>query len=128
MADFPGRRACAKGIDRADRFMPSTRGYCSPSHWPSFTNESLWQMPQAWTLIRTQPGPGFGIGLSTISNGPPARVTGAARILDMIASWFVVRSVHCHGQLYTRVSLAERAAPHDQGGPRLNGLNNHQQC
>jgi hypothetical protein len=28
--------------------------------WPSFISESLWQMPQAWTSIRTQPAAGSG--------------------------------------------------------------------
>ena len=65
---------------------PGTRGNCKPGQWPSLTNESLWQMPQAWTLIRTQPAPGCGISRSTISNGPPGRLTWAARIFDIIRS------------------------------------------
>jgi hypothetical protein len=45
------------------------------------TSESLWQMPQAATLIRTVPGAGWGIGLSTISNGRFAPEISATRIV-----------------------------------------------
>src|SRR5262245_27653434 len=44
-------------------------------------------MPQAWTLIRTDPGPGSGIGRSTISNGPPAFGICATRIVAIVASF-----------------------------------------
>jgi hypothetical protein len=50
---------------------------------PFFVTESLWQTPQAWTLIRTDPAPGSGISRSTISNGPPARGTWTTRILGI---------------------------------------------
>src|SRR5712692_68418 len=43
-------------------------------------------MPQAWTLIRTQPASGWGIGRSTISNGPFGRAICAARIFGIITS------------------------------------------
>ena len=43
-------------------------------------SESLWQLPQAATLIRTQPAAGWGISRSTISNARPGRVLCAARI------------------------------------------------
>src|SRR5437773_11803969 len=59
------------------------RGYCNPGQWPSLTSESLWQMPQAWTLIRTHSGSGWGIGRSTISNGQPGRAICAARIFGI---------------------------------------------
>ena len=58
-------------------------GCLRPGQWPSFTSESLWQMPQAWTLIRAWPARGWGISRSTISNGPPGRVTWATRILGI---------------------------------------------
>src|SRR5215472_12058701 len=48
-----------------------TRGYWIPGQRPSFTNTSLWQTPQACTLMRTSPAPGFGISRSTISKSPP---------------------------------------------------------
>src|SRR5262245_36410873 len=54
-----------------------------PGHWPSLVNTSLWHTPQAWTLIRTDPGPGSGIGRSTSSRGPPGRETWATRIVAM---------------------------------------------
>src|SRR2546423_14051820 len=62
------------------------RGSCSPGNPPDFTNASLWQMPQAWTLIRTEAAFGSGIGRSTTSNGPPALETWTAFIfLDVSA-------------------------------------------
>jgi hypothetical protein len=51
---------------------------------PSLVNESLWQIPQACTLIRTDPAPGSGISRSTISKAPPGRETCIARIFDML--------------------------------------------
>src|SRR5262249_27218074 len=53
---------------------------------PSLVSESLWQMPQACTLIRTVPGPGSGIGRSTISKGPFGRETCATRIVGIFPS------------------------------------------
>jgi len=44
---------------------------------------SLKQMPQAWTLIRTCPGPGWGISRSTSSKSPPALETWTAFIFAM---------------------------------------------
>src|SRR6266852_937539 len=47
-------------------------------------------MPHAWTLIRTDPGPGSGISRSTISRGAFGWVTWTARILGItppIRSW-----------------------------------------
>src|SRR5262249_46528717 len=62
---------------------PGTRGKVMPGHWPSLVKTSLWQTPQAWTLIRTDPGPGSGIGRSTSSRGPPGRETWATRIVAL---------------------------------------------
>src|SRR5262249_33290147 len=62
---------------------PGTRGKVIPGHWPCLVKTSLWQTPQAWTLIRTDPGPGSGIGRSTSSRGPPGRETWATRIVAM---------------------------------------------
>src|SRR5580704_18045514 len=45
---------------------PGTRGYLIPGHDPSTVSASLWQTPQACTLIRTCPAPGLGISRSTI--------------------------------------------------------------
>src|SRR5262249_34179220 len=53
---------------------------------PSLVTESLWQMPQACTLIRTVLGPGSGIGRSTISKGPFGRETCATRIVAIFPS------------------------------------------
>src|SRR6267154_3055340 len=50
---------------------------------PCFVNESLWQIPHAWTLIRTDPAPGSGISRSTISNGPSGRATCTTLIFDI---------------------------------------------
>src|SRR5581483_2264790 len=54
-----------------------------PGKAPSLVSESLWQMPQACTLIRTAPAAGSGIGRSTISKGPLGRETWATRIVAM---------------------------------------------
>src|SRR5690348_16612999 len=60
-----------------------------PGQCPSFTSESLWQTPQACTLIRIQSAGGSGIGRSTISNGPPATATWATRILLAIKKFLL---------------------------------------
>ena len=57
-----------------------------PGQSPSFVRESLWQMPDACTLIRTRPVPGSGTSRSTISIGPLALVTCAAFILGIVDS------------------------------------------
>src|SRR2546430_95767 len=54
-----------------------------PGKAPSLVNTSLWQMPQACTLTRTEPGPGSGTGRSTSSRGPPGRDTWTARMFGM---------------------------------------------
>src|SRR5260221_13113084 len=41
-------------------------------------------MPHACTLTRTSRGPGCGISRSTISNGPPGRLTWTTRILGIL--------------------------------------------
>src|ERR1700744_4189295 len=46
----------------------------------SLVMESLWQTPQASIFTRTLPGPGSGMGRSTISMGPLAEVTWATRM------------------------------------------------
>src|SRR5262249_12520157 len=52
-----------------------------PGHWPSLVNTSLWHTPQAFTLMRTSPVPGFGISRSTISKSAPGLGTCAAFII-----------------------------------------------
>src|SRR6478736_3821741 len=47
---------------------------------PSFVSTSLWQIPQACTLMSTCPAPGLGISRSTISKSPPALGTCATFI------------------------------------------------
>src|SRR5580692_9913188 len=59
---------------------PGTRGYCIPGHKPSFVSTSLWQTPQACTLMRTCPASGVGISRSTISKSAPGLDTCAAFI------------------------------------------------
>ena len=49
---------------------PGTRGYRMPGHDPCFVKESLWQIPQASTLTRTNPVPGSGFSRSTSSKRP----------------------------------------------------------
>src|SRR5207249_2719852 len=50
---------------------PGMRGYWMPGHKPSFVSTSLWQTPQACTLMRTCPKSGSGISRLTISKSPP---------------------------------------------------------
>src|SRR5215813_5432639 len=64
---------------------PGTRGYLMPGCVPSFVKESLWQTPQASTLMRTNPAPGSGISRSTIASGPFILVICATRIFDMVS-------------------------------------------
>jgi hypothetical protein len=59
---------------------PGTRGYWRPRMAPSLVSESLWQMPQACTLILTEPAPGSAISRSTIARAAPGAATGTARI------------------------------------------------
>ena len=54
-----------------------------PGNIAFFVNVSLWQTPQASTLIRTSFAPGSGTGRSTISNGPSGRATCTTRIVLM---------------------------------------------
>src|SRR4030095_4303651 len=51
-----------------------------PGHAPSFVSASLWQIPQACTLMRTSPALGLGISRSTISKSAPALGTCATFI------------------------------------------------
>src|ERR1700751_1069958 len=64
---------------------PGMRGYCSPGHKPSLLKTSLWQTPQASTLMRTCPGPGRGISRSTNSKSPLALETCATLIFVICA-------------------------------------------
>src|SRR4029077_16050785 len=60
------------------------RGNCKPGHNPSLVKRSLWQTPQACTLMRTWPGPGDGISRSTISKSPCALETCATVIFAIL--------------------------------------------
>jgi hypothetical protein len=57
-----------------------------PGKVPSLTKASLWQMPQASTLIRTCPGPGSGTPRSTSSSGAPGSRTCTTLIRAIVAS------------------------------------------
>jgi hypothetical protein len=57
-----------------------------PGQYPSFTSASLWQMPQASTLMRTCPRPGCGMGRSTTSKFPPALLIWTAFMEDPFRS------------------------------------------
>src|ERR1700678_4457420 len=50
-----------------------------PGKRPYLVMESLWQTPQAWTRMRTWPGPGSGNSFWTSWNAPPAAGTWTAR-------------------------------------------------
>src|SRR5208282_773440 len=83
---WPGFQLVTSGPTASTRpaiSWPGTRGYWRPGQWPSFTSESLWQMPQASTLILTWLRPGSGMFLSTSSKFPPGLLTWTAFILDI---------------------------------------------
>jgi hypothetical protein len=63
---------------------PGTLGYWMAGNTPSLVKESLWQMPHAYTLIRTCVGPGSGISLSTSSKGPLALETWIERMYSIV--------------------------------------------
>src|SRR5450631_426094 len=73
---------------------PGIRGYWMPGQWPSFTRASLWQIPQASTLMRTWPRAGSGMFLSTSSRFPPALLTWTTFIRDILFP-FVSRFMEC---------------------------------
>src|ERR1700685_1014364 len=54
-----------------------------PGQWPSFVSTSLWQTPQACTLMRTCPTPGCGISRSTICKLVPGLETCATFIVPI---------------------------------------------
>jgi hypothetical protein len=54
-----------------------------PGNAPSFVNTSLWQMPQACTLIRTSLSRGLGISRSTIWKSAPGFGMYAAFIVSI---------------------------------------------
>src|SRR5436309_11502990 len=51
-----------------------------PGHKPSFVSTSLWQTPQACTLMRTCPASGVGISRLTICKSAPGLGTSASFI------------------------------------------------
>src|SRR5258707_6296054 len=58
-----------------------------PAQSPSAACRSVWQTPVAMTLMRTSPGPGVGIGTSSIVRGlPNACTTPAFIVVAMLAS------------------------------------------
>src|SRR4029077_17003859 len=59
-----------------------------PGHSPSLTSSSLWQMPQASTLMRTWPRAGSGVGRSTTSKFPLGLLTWTAFMGEPL-SWVV---------------------------------------
>src|SRR5438093_8773519 len=54
-----------------------------PGKVPSLVRVSLWQIPQAWTLMRTWPAAGSGTARSMISRGPFWRMTWTTRMVDI---------------------------------------------
>src|SRR5262245_52287498 len=50
---------------------PGMRGYPIPGKAPSLVSTSLWQTPQACTLMRTCPTPGLGTSRSTTWKSAP---------------------------------------------------------
>src|SRR5882724_2297947 len=83
---WPGFQATTSGPTVSTRpaiSWPGIRGYGRPGQSPSLTSTSLWQTPQASTLMRTCARPGSGMGRSTSSNGPPGLLTCTAFMRGM---------------------------------------------
>ena len=60
LARLEERHVGADGVENSGDLVAGTRGYWMPGQWPSLVSESLWHTPQAWTRMRTCPGPGSG--------------------------------------------------------------------
>ena len=60
LSGLPARHAGANRVDYADYFVSRNARILDAGEKPSLVTVSLWQMPQAWTLIRTNPGPARG--------------------------------------------------------------------
>src|SRR6266567_5433168 len=76
-----------------------------PGQAPSFVSTSLWQTPQACTLIRTCPAPGSGISRSTIWKSDPGLETCATFIvatatvvvaINPPVNFSIVERTYCH--------------------------------
>src|SRR6266851_2883297 len=88
-----------------------------PGHKPSFVSTSLWQTPQACTLIRTCPTPGSGISRSTIRKSAPGLDTCATFIVPIAIAvvainpplnFGIVESTYCHFEMTTPLSAPLR--------------------
>src|SRR5580698_4995367 len=80
-----------------------------PGHWPSFVSASLWQTPQACTLISTSPTPGLGISRSTNSKSAPGLGT-STDFMGAIAIFVVaiLPPMNSHFPLLRLTQLPER--------------------
>ena len=83
LSDLPAVHAAPTASMTPTTSWPGTRGILDPGQIPSFVIESLWQMPQACTLMRTRPGPRSGMSRSTISKVLLRLDTWTARIFAM---------------------------------------------
>jgi hypothetical protein len=77
----PAGHTVADIVDDADDFVAGHPGILNPGRQPVFRKASLWQTPQAWTLMRTCPAPGFGTSRSTIWKSAPGAGICAAFIV-----------------------------------------------
>ena len=86
-----------KRFDDAHDLVPGNARILNSGHKPSLASTSLWQIPQAATLIRTHPGCGVGIVRSTISKTAPGLETCATLIVANATVVITppVNSVHC---------------------------------
>src|SRR5262249_1174062 len=87
-----------------------------PGQAPSFVSTSLWQTPQACTLMRTCPAPGSGISRSTIWKSAPALGI-CATFIGAIAT-FVVAMIP-PSESFSRARVGCRAATKVDLGPAI---------
>src|SRR5256885_16467061 len=89
-----------------------------PGKVPSLVRVSLWQIPQAWTLMRTWPAAGSGTSRPMISRGPLGRGTWTTRTVDI----GYLHAAGYHGLEADAVPVRVAAAPARLPLPRVVGL------
>jgi hypothetical protein len=81
LANTPSGNSGTDRVDQTDDFMTRHPRILDAGKRPFLVSLSLWQTPQAWTLILTVPAWGSEISRSTNSKGPFGRGTWTTRIL-----------------------------------------------
>ena len=84
LSRLPPGHAGAERVDYPGHLMAGNPRVLNSWEEAPFVTESLWQMPQASTLTRTDPASGSGIGRPMISKGPFGREIWTTRIVSMV--------------------------------------------